>query len=64
VDCAKRRFNTQHDDQTLDLTPAAKVEVIADMAAVLRPVCGLNTRRFAELVDERFGLGDVAWLNI
>jgi hypothetical protein len=64
VNRPQRRFDAEHDDQPLDLTPAAKVEVIADIAACLCPVGGLQPCSLAELVDQRFGFDNIAWFDI
>ena len=64
VNRSQRRLNAQHDDQPLDLTPAAIVEVIADIPARLCAVGRLQTCGFTEPVDQRFGFNDITWFDI
>lgn len=61
---SERRLNAQHDDQPLDLAPATEVEVIADIAARLGPVGGLQPCRLAKPVDQRFGFDNIAWFDV
>ncbi len=60
----KRRFNTQQDYEPLDLAPAAIMQVVADIAAGLGAVGGLQPCGFTEPVDQSFGFDDIARFDI
>lgn len=64
MNSAECRLNAQHDDQPFDLPPPAKIQVIADIPAPLRPVGRLQTCGFAEPVDQRFGFNDISGFDI
>ena len=61
---AERCLHAQHDYQSFDLPPPAKIQMIADIAAMLRPVGRLQTCGFAEPIDERFGFSDITGFDI
>ncbi len=64
MDRPQRRFDAEHDDQPLDLAPAAVMQVVADIAARLGPVGRLQTCGLAKPVDQPFGFNDIAGFDI